>query len=348
VTQFRPFVALAFAALTALASTPARAGGPTDFDFNLGSWKSRVHRVMNPLAATPKPIDLAGTVEVRKLWDGGVLEEIEADGPLGHWEGLTLFLYNPTTRQWSQFFSNSNSGVLGQPPTVGEFKAGRGELYATDTLDGRAVLLRSVWSQLKPDSHRYEEHVSDDGGKTWKPAFLVDLTRAAAPAAPRPIEAAAPGDVSHEFDFELGKWKVETRRLVHPLAHSSEWTTRSGHMEVAPLWGGRANLVHLQTEAASERVEMAALRLYNPKARQWNIYFATPKAGMLGPPLVGEFKAGRGEFYDQEDFNGRTIWVRFTVASTSPTTAQSEQAFSDDQGKTWETNQITRYTRIPD
>jgi hypothetical protein len=39
---------------------------------------------------------LDGTVVVRKVWDGrGELEEIEADGPTGHWEGLNLFLYNP-------------------------------------------------------------------------------------------------------------------------------------------------------------------------------------------------------------------------------------------------------------
>jgi hypothetical protein len=91
---------------------------------------------------------------------------------------------------------------------------------------------------------------------------------------------------------------------------------------------------------------MSALRLYNPKARQWSIHFATPQDADRGPPLIGEFKNGRGVFYDQEEFNGRIIWVRFTVFPVSPGVAQSEQAFSDDQGKTWETNMVTRSTRI--
>lgn len=63
------------------------------------------------------------------------------------------------------------------------------------------------------------------------------------------------------------------------------------------------------------------------------------------PPTIVEFKNGRGEFYDQEPFNGRAIWVRFTIFSINADSAQSEQALSDDGGKTWETN---KYTRVKD
>ncbi len=345
-TWSRRFIPLVIAALAGTA--PARGdSGPADFDFNLGNWKSRIHRVLHPLSASPEAVDLTGAVSVRKLWDGGLLEEIEADGPMGHWEGLTLFLFNPTSRQWSQFFANSKGGVLGQPPAVGEHKDGRIELYASDTLDDRAILVRSAWSQLGREAHRYEEHYSDDGGKRWAPAFQVDLTRSASRAIAPPIKSVPADEVSHDFDFELGTWTLQTRRLTHPLAHGSEWAERTGRMEVVPLWGGRANLVHMTADEGARHVEMAALRLYNPKARQWAIYFATPQAGMLGLPLVGAFHGGRGELFDQEEFNGRTIWVRFTVFALSATTAQSEQAFSDDQGKTWETNMVTRYTRVP-
>jgi hypothetical protein len=112
------------------------------------------------------------------------------------------------------------------------------------------------------------------------------------------------------------------------------------------VWGGKANVVHLNADGPTDHVEMSALRLYNPKARQWSIHFATPQDADLCPLLIGEFKNGRGVFYDQEEFNGRIIWVRFTVFPVSPWVAQSEQAFSDDQGKTWETNMVTRSTRI--
>jgi hypothetical protein len=118
-----------------------------------------------------------GTVTVRKVWDGRAqLEEIEADGPNGHWEGLTLFLYNPEARQWSQSFSGSKTGVL-VSPLIGEFKNGRGELISQDTFGNRTILVRGVWSDIKPDSHHFEESYSEDGGKTWEPAFIAELTR---------------------------------------------------------------------------------------------------------------------------------------------------------------------------
>jgi hypothetical protein len=151
--------------------------GQHDFDFNFGTWKSHIKRILDPLSGATKSIELNGTVTVRKVWDGRAqLEEIEADGPNGHWEGMTLFLYNPQAHQWSQSFVNSKNGIL-TTPLIGAFKDGRGELFASDTFNDRSILVRTVWSDIKPDSHHFEESYSDDGGKTWAPAFIATLTR---------------------------------------------------------------------------------------------------------------------------------------------------------------------------
>jgi hypothetical protein len=61
---------------------------------------------------------------------------------------------------------------------IGAFKDGRGELFAQDTFNGRSILVRAVWSAITPDSHHFEESYSDDGGNTWAPAFIANLTRA--------------------------------------------------------------------------------------------------------------------------------------------------------------------------
>ncbi|MGB6309562.1 MAG: hypothetical protein WBF89_17385 [Steroidobacteraceae bacterium] len=151
--------------------------GQHDFDFNFGVWRTHIKRILNPFSGGSRSMELNGTVAVRKVWDGRAqLEEIEADGPNGHWEGSTLFIYNPAAHQWSQTFVASKVGIL-TPPLTGEFKDGRGELYAQDTVDDRSVLVRAVWSDIKPNSHRFEESYSDDGGKTWVPAFIASLTR---------------------------------------------------------------------------------------------------------------------------------------------------------------------------
>jgi len=162
------------------AAPPAAAAahdGQHDFDFNFGVWKTHIRRVLDPLSGSTDSVELNGTVTVRKVWDGRAqLEEIEADGPKGHWEGTTLFLYNPEGHQWSQTFADSKSGVL-EAPLIGSFKDGRGELFSQETDNGHTILVKGVWSEITPDAHHFEEFYSDDGGKTWAPAFIASLTR---------------------------------------------------------------------------------------------------------------------------------------------------------------------------
>ncbi|HKV65623.1 MAG TPA: hypothetical protein VJN66_04505 [Rhodanobacteraceae bacterium] len=163
-----------------LAQTPAVHDGQHDFDFAIGVWHTHIERVLDPFASSPASIELNGTVTTRKVWGGKAqLEEIEADGPKGHWEGLSLFLYNPSAHQWSQSFVNSKVGALSSSSTnVGEFKDGRGVLIGQDsTAYDKTILVRAVWSDIKPDSHRYVETYSNDGGATWVTSFTANLTR---------------------------------------------------------------------------------------------------------------------------------------------------------------------------
>ena len=155
-----------------------------------------------------------------------------------------------------------------------------------------------------------------------------------------------PRDASHDFDFDFGTWKTHSERLMHPLSGSSEWKEYDGVTVVKKVWDGRANLAEYAADGSAGHVQLLSLRWYNPSAHQWNLDFATPNVGTLGVPGVGEFRNGRGDFYDQEDFNGRSILVRFSIWRITDETAQSEQAFSDDGGRTWQVNWINHYTRL--
>lgn len=157
---------------------------------------------------------------------------------------------------------------------------------------------------------------------------------------------AAVRDGQHDFDFDIGAWKTHSSRLLHPLTGSTTWADMDGITVVKKVWGGRANLAEYKAEGPAGYVELLSLRWYNPSAHQWNLDFATPNVGTLGIPGVGEFKNGRGDFYDQEEINGNDVLVRFSIWNINPDTAQSEQAFSDDGGKTWEVNWINKYTRL--
>jgi hypothetical protein len=157
--------------------TTTERDGQHDFDFEIGTWKTRLRRLLNPLTGSTTWVEYEGTTVVRKVWNGRAnLVELTADGPAGHFEGLSLRLYNPKSRQWSLNFANLNGGVMTQP-TIGEFKNGRGEFYSQETLNGRAIFVRFVISDITPNSCRFEQAFSVDGGKTWEVNWIATDTR---------------------------------------------------------------------------------------------------------------------------------------------------------------------------
>ena len=153
-------------------------------------------------------------------------------------------------------------------------------------------------------------------------------------------------DGQHDFDFEIGTWKTHLRRLQRPLSGSTTWLEYEGTSVVSKVLDGRANLVELKVNGPAGRLEGLSLRLYNPQSRQWSLNFANINSGTLTTPSIGEFKEGRGEFYNQDTYNGRAILVRFVIIKITSDQYRFEQSFSEDGGKTWELNWIAVDTRI--
>ena len=153
-------------------------------------------------------------------------------------------------------------------------------------------------------------------------------------------------DGQHDFDFEIGTWKTHLRRLQRPLSKSTTWVEYEGTSVVSKVLDGRANLVELKVAGPAGRIEGLSLRLYNPETRQWSLNFANIRDGQLTTPSVGEFKDGRGEFYNDDTFNGRPVVVRFVITKVTEDQYRFEQAFSDDGRKTWEVNWIAVDTRV--
>jgi len=181
--------------------------------------------------------------------------------------------------------------------------------------------------------------------------FLLTIANAPALAQSAPATAGkaattAQRDGQHDFDFEIGTWKTHLRRLVHPLTGSSHWVELQGTSVVRKIWEGRANLVELEVDGPDGHIEGLSLRLYNPQSHQWSLNYANSAAGSFGQPTIGEFKNGRGEFYDQEIYQCRMILVRNVWSDITPDSGRFEQAFSDDGGKTWEVNWIAIDTRV--
>jgi hypothetical protein len=152
--------------------------GQHDFDPLIGAWKYHLKKLLHPLTGSPAWVEFDGTGVCYKIWDGRAqLDTIEVDSPVaGHIEGLTLRLYNPQSHQWRLYWANSKVGIL-DPPQIGEFKNGRGEFFAQDTINGKVILIRFDRTSMTTNTPHFEQSFSEDGGKTWEVNWITDQTR---------------------------------------------------------------------------------------------------------------------------------------------------------------------------
>src|SRR5579862_3250220 len=171
--------------------------------------------------------------------------------------------------------------------------------------------------------------------------MLVVGALAIVPISPQAVAAQGP----HDFDFLIGSWSVHNRRLDKILSGSTQWYEFDGHAVVHPLEHATGNLEEWTGVSPKNAIDGVNIRVYNPTAQEWSTLWINGRVGTIDRPLIGKFHDGKGEFYDQETFDGRTIFARYLWFVLSPTSARWEQAFSVDFGKTWETNWIIEYTR---
>jgi hypothetical protein len=160
----------------AQATTPVR-DGSHDFDFSRGNWMTEVTIIKDPFNKPGEEIHMRGTKVARPIWNGkGWIEEIEADGPGGHWQAANVFLYDPAAGQWSENYVDSSDGKM-DPPSVGGYHDGKLEFYSIQSVGGRSVLVRGTWTISTPDLHSYEVARSIDGGRSWRTSFIARVSR---------------------------------------------------------------------------------------------------------------------------------------------------------------------------
>jgi quinol monooxygenase YgiN len=149
----------------------------------------------------------------------------------------------------------------------------------------------------------------------------------------------------NDFDFFIGKWRVHHRRLKERLARNDDWEQFEGTSTVQKILGGLGNMDDNVIELPSGTYRAATIRTYDPAKQAWTIWWIDSRnPGHLDPPVVGRFEKGVGTFYADDQFKGKPIRVRYLWnASAAP---HWEQAFSDDGGKTWETNWTMDFTPI--
>ncbi|HET7106852.1 MAG TPA: hypothetical protein VFI38_08580 [Candidatus Acidoferrum sp.] len=158
----------------------------------------------------------------------------------------------------------------------------------------------------------------------------------------------AQADGSHDFDFLIGDWKAHVRRLPERLKGSNVWVEYDGISNHKKLLDSNANFEEFDVSSPQKKLRIKAqtLRLYSPDSHQWSIYLVDLDKGTLDlPPVVGQFTGKRGEFFNQQTWEGRAVLVRYVWLDISPKSSRMEQSFSADGGKSWEVNWICELSR---
>lgn len=318
------------------------AAGLHDFDFLHGHWRVHNQRLLKRLQGCTEWEHFDGTQYCMPLLGGiGNTDELRNDaGPVG----MSLRFLDLQARQWLIYWVSPRDGLL-QPPVRGAFTDGVGVFEGTDMHEGRPVRVRYRWSGTRTGAPRWEQAYSVDEGKTWETNWVMSFTRLDAPA---PAYVPLP-EARHDFDFFFGRWTVRNRRLLQPLQPlqplqgAAAWEEFDGHQLCAPLLGGLANYDELH-DALGAPLGLS-LHLHDLAAGGWKAYWVSARDGLLQPPVAGGFADGMGTLEGLDTFQGRPVRLRYTWSRLDTPTPRWEQAYSADEGRSWEINWVMDYAR---
>ena len=155
-----------------------------------------------------------------------------------------------------------------------------------------------------------------------------------------------PADVSADFDFQIGRWRVAHRRLKARLANCQDWEAFDGTSEMRPVLGGNGNIEDNVLHVAAGGYRALAIRSFDPALGRWAIWWLDSRAPhSLDVPVVGHFENGVGTFLADDVLDGVPVKLRFLWRHTDTETPRWEQALSADGGQSWETNWTMDFTR---
>lgn len=305
----------------------------TGFDFEVGTWDVTHKRFPDGKAET-----FAGTATAWTYLGGAVSVE-EMLVPERDFAGMALRIYSPETEHWSIHWLTSRLGVIGDP-VVGPVGPEGCRLLGVEEFDGVPHQVTLEWFDLSRDKLHWQQEISLDG-QAWNPDWEMEFRRRAA----EPVQ----GDSSYlpkvagDFDFMNGTIKVRNERLKERLTGCTEWT------EFEHTQHGRS---HFNGGVSVDQNVMPGLytgltfRAYDVAADEWAIHWIDHRNPELGESVRGRFENGVGEFYGDDQHQGTPVRVRFRWDIRNPDQPTWEQAFSTDDGDTWETNWRSFHTKV--
>jgi hypothetical protein len=314
---------------------PAEAGidltGTHGFDFLVGEWRVHHRRIS---AASGKWVEFDGTLDLRLLMGGmGNIEEHVFDSPDGAYRAAGLRAYDEKSATWSIWWLDERYPDGPLAPVRGRFEHGIGTFMADYERDGKPMRVRFIWSDITRTAAKWQQATSADGGRTWQPNWFMSLQREKLPAR-------AASARKTDFTFLVGDWNVQHRYL-----RGRDWAQAEGTVRHRELTDGWANVEDHRIETPGGANRAVGLRAYNPKTRQWSIWWLDSRSpASIDPPMRGHFENGLGRFFGSTRLDGKPVGVRFTWSDVSSPSPRWQQDYSYDDGRTWEAVWTMRFT----
>ncbi len=321
-----------------------------DFDFLVGTWDVEHHRLAAPLSGSTRWVtDANSQAAAWALLDGAVsLDEITF--PDAAASGMSLRLYDADRDEWSIRWVSSRDGLVG-PPVLGRWSDGPGgpscRLVGDEVpQDGRPTRMTYEWDRITPTSARWQQAYSIDGEATWEKNWEMHFSRTAGQAVE--VRQDHLPKVTGDFDFLTGRWRVEHRKLRSRLTGCTDWDDFTSEFDAHTHLGGLVSV----DEGALVGLDGSAyrgmtFRTFDVAAQEWLLHWFDSRSLQWDTsPVRGRFVAGVGEFLSEDVYDGVPIVCRYRWTVHDDEHASWEQAFSTDDGTTWETNWVMRETRV--
>ena len=160
---------------------------------------------------------------------------------------------------------------------------------------------------------------------------------------PDVLDARPPG--AKDFDFLQGRWLIHHRKLAERLVGCQTWQEFRTPAANQLILGGLGNIDHCRTESG-DFFEGVSLRLFDKGLGLWRIYWMDTNGATLFPPVEGSFSDNVGLFRGHDQQDGIPVVVEFRWDKTDHDSPTWQQAFSTDNGNTWEVNWYMDFTRV--
>ncbi len=319
------------------------------FDFWLGTWKVNNRRLSadgiwqdsGEARAIIEPI-LGGRAIVEQ-WSGMV------GG--GEVKGFSLRAYDSRRKKWIILLNWPGRRSQGFSTMEGTFRHGRGEFYPPGAIEnGSRNLTRFTFCDPMPDSCRWDQATSSDGGGNWRTTWIMEFSRAKGRridkrsvtninTPPRRPDCSAPE--SRQFDFLIGEWSG-TGRLRRK---GSSWANSKATLRATSMIDGCGLLTFLIIDQSKgEPVETFVAWSYNEAAGRWACQSIASDAGRL-QSATGHFEGDTATFIQRDSLGrarAKTEWSQITEDRF-----HWRRARSSNNGKSWTPDAEFDFTRDP-